>query len=123
MLRKRNTLICLTAVTLCFVGTASANAVGGSAGSYDSHDDAYFVIDCYLDGNGNTWVLLWDSFDDSTRWFVVWRGSTLPVPDCFPEIDGIPGGTSQGGDSLPVLRRGSAKGTDRLPIETIPLPE
>ena len=66
MLRKRNILICLTAVTFCFVGIASAKAIGGSAGSYDSYDDAYFVIDCYLDGYGNTWVLLWDPFDDTT---------------------------------------------------------
>ena len=85
MLRRKSLLICLTTVTLCFVGIVPANAVmetyeeerehhggsphdaiGGSAGSYDSYDDAYFVIDCYLDSNGDTWLLLWNWMDDST---------------------------------------------------------
>ena len=64
------------------------STVGGSAGSYDSYDDAYFVIDCYVDGNGNTWVLLWDSFDDSTVFVPSGMGprkdpriETIPMPE------------------------------------------
>ena len=87
MLRKRNTLIWLTAITLCFVGIASANAVGGSAGSYDSYYDAYFVIDCYLDSNGDTWLLLWDYILDD----VVCEVSDVLYRDVVADVAGNDG--------------------------------
>jgi len=71
MLRRKSLLIWLAAVTFCFVGIASANAVGGSAGSYDSYDDAYFVIDCYLGSNGDAWILWWDCLDGTAGWEIV----------------------------------------------------
>ena len=124
MLRTKRLLICLTAVAFCFVGIASANAVGGSAGSYDSYDDAYFVIDCYQDGNGNTWVLLWDMFDDSTRWVVVWRVPTQLVSNAGPgSLDGNPGATLQGREANEDSTKQLVRGMVGLPIETIPLPE
>ena len=58
MLCAKNILIWLVAVTFCFIGTASA-ASPKLAESRCDHE-VYLVIDCYVDHNGDTWVLCWD---------------------------------------------------------------
>jgi len=89
MLRRRSTLIWLTAVTLCFVAIVSANAADGAEWLDDRYDDeGYFVIDCYMDSNGDTWLLLWDWLDDSTVFVPSRMGprkdphiETFPLPE------------------------------------------
>ena len=121
MLSRKNTLIWLVAVVLCFVGVASIKA--------GSIEFDYVVIDCYVDGYGNTWILWWDCRSDTTQWEVV------AAVDTFLQIDGRPSESTDvkyadgtgalscraGGDKH--LYMSSQGGDGRLAIETVPLPE
>jgi hypothetical protein len=73
MLRKRNILICLTAVTFCFAGTVPAKACGD-----------WNLIDWGLDSNDNLWMLWWNWFDWSCllEYIEVGDGDNLVTP-CF----------------------------------------
>ncbi len=58
MLRKRNLLMCVVAVTFCLVTIESAEA----------YYDSYWLVDCYEDYYGNFWVCWWDCYNCCFEW-------------------------------------------------------
>jgi hypothetical protein len=89
MLRKKNILIWAVAVTFCFAGAASALTLNyGKASPTLSqaryYDEAYVMIDYYVDGNGDTWILWLDCRYGTTQLEIV------AAVDTFLQIDGVP---------------------------------
>lgn len=62
MLPKRCLLICLTAVTFCFLGIQPAKACGD-----------WDLIDCCSDEDDNLWLFCWDWLDCCNQWESVWH--------------------------------------------------
>ena len=125
MLSKKNTLIWLIAVTFCFPampvmsfshGVSQYSSTGISP-SYSKasptlsearyYDEAYVMIDCFVDRNGDTWILWWDCLYGTTEWEVV------AAVDTFRQIDGI----------STVSIGGGGGGTPTESIGTWPTPE
>ena len=76
------------------------------------YDDAYFVIDCYMDSNGDTWLLCWDYvLDDVVCLEIVQRRGDAILDDVFCRATGnkeisIGGGGGGPTESISVSQPG-----------------